>query len=1143
MNRRSSGGARSLRGLPLIALAISLVAIPGFLRLSVATDIVDLLPDGTPAVHDYRVFLETFGGLERVFVLVELSGGTLAPAEPSDPGASVAELACRLAEILEASAPFRGARCGLEPEDEAFFSRVVLERVPLLLDEEDLPELRERREVAALATRAREIRQALRSPAAIWQKEWLRHDPLGLASLLPGLPVAGGSLVSVDPVTGAFATTGHDLGLVIATPVASSLDATRGRQTAAAIEQASHTLREECGCPVSIQALGGPLYAVQDEASLRSDLRTTLTTSAAGCVLVLWLAFGSPTIPAIILLAILMALFWTASALGWLTGSISGVGLGFAAVLIGLGTDFGIHGAVRFRQSPGRFAGRTRLPVLYREVGPGILSAAATTAASFSVLGLAHFRPLRDVGLGVAVGMAAMLLATALLGPLVAFRPSTPPATPLWRFLDRIATGVSAAAAGSPRSTLGLALLVSVLALLGTSRLELDPDPSALRSTDHPAVRAERRLADAFGVRPVDLYLVVSASDTDTAMERSFQVEERIRERFPEARVDGLHHWFPPRSRAQDRLAALAAFELGAAADRLDEELAAAGLRASAFAPGLGALRALGLGVDPLGEDALQTAPVWASETIVLGPGETSLLLRVQPGAGGPSLDPDLVAASIAPLPGVAVASAGRLGSALRDLALSDLSRLGVAAFLVILLVVAVSFRGDVLSTLLALLPVTLGTLWTMGLWGVLSGRLDLLSIALLPVLFGVGVDDGLHTLHAARSQPAGSLLSALGEVGRALVLTSATTAIGFGSLGASSIPGLRNAGIIVALGVTSCLLATLTVLPAAAAIRGSDRRGSASREAAQGPPQAPSSGLMRRILGRYYVTGSFWYRFHLFGVSVLPERAIAPVLLLFTTFFFLALRRIRRAIDRNLSQVLGPAGWWQRQLRIFRTLHNFAWCLTERYERLGARREMVPELDGAETWRRLESSEQGFLVVTAHIGHWEIGSLLPDASRARTVHVVREREMDPDAQVFLRRLIEGGAGDRLRVHFAGESAVLGSHLLEALRSGDVVALQGDRPRVGGRTVDGELFGRPYPFPVGPFALARAAGVEVVPLFVYRAGRRTPRVEVRPPFRVAADGGRSLAFRLAAEHLAGEIERAIRLHPYQWYCFRDLWPR
>ncbi len=310
-----------------------------------------------------------------------------------------------------------------------------------------------------------------------------------------------------------------------------------------------------------------------------------------------------------------------------------------------------------------------------------------------------------------------------------------------------------------------------------------------------------------------------------------------------------------------------------------------------------------------------------------------------------------------------------------------------------------------------------------------------------------------------------------------------------------------------------------------------------------EGPPQAPSSGLLRRVLGRYYVTGSFWYRFHLYGVSVLPERAIAPVLLLFTSFFFVALRRIRRAIDRNLAQVLGPAGWWRRQRRIFRTLRNFAWCLTERYERLGAQRRMAAELDGMETWQRLQESEQGFLVVTAHIGHWEIGSLLPDASRSRTVHVVREPEMDADAQAFLSRLIEESAGERLRVHFAGDSAVLGSHLLEALRTGGVVALQGDRPRGGGRTVDGRLFGQPYPFPVGPFALARAAGVDMVPLFVYRTGRRRARVEVRPPLRVAADGNRDQAFRRAADHLGREIERAIRLHPHQWYCFRDLWPR
>jgi lauroyl/myristoyl acyltransferase len=104
-----------------------------------------------------------------------------------------------------------------------------------------------------------------------------------------------------------------------------------------------------------------------------------------------------------------------------------------------------------------------------------------------------------------------------------------------------------------------------------------------------------------------------------------------------------------------------------------------------------------------------------------------------------------------------------------------------------------------------------------------------------------------------------------------------------------------------------------------------------------------------------------------------------------------------------------------------------------------------------------------------------------------------------------------------------------------------VVALQGDRPRAGGRTVMTSLFRRPMPLPIGPAALARAAEVPILPVFNFREGRFLMRTVVRPPFQVAKTADRSADIAAAAHHLAAEIEWAIRERPYQWFCFRKLW--
>ncbi len=153
-------------------------------------------------------------------------------------------------------------------------------------------------------------------------------------------------------------------------------------------------------------------------------------------------------------------------------------------------------------------------------------------------------------------------------------------------------------------------------------------------------------------------------------------------------------------------------------------------------------------------------------------------------------------------------------------------------------------------------------------------------------------------------------------------------------------------------------------------------------------PPQAPTVGRLRRLLGPFHVTGVFWYRFHRWGAVTLPRWTIGTLITLFTTFFFFSLWRIRRAIDHNLQVVLGPCGYLERQVRIYRTLWSFAWSLTERYEQLETDRRVSITISGSEHWEKILRGKQGFLFVTAHVGNWEAGSMFAAKKEARHVHV-----------------------------------------------------------------------------------------------------------------------------------------------------------
>ena len=86
-------------------------------------------------------------------------------------------------------------------------------------------------------------------------------------------------------------------------------------------------------------------------------------------------------------------------------------------------------------------------------------------------------------------------------------------------------------------------------------------------------------------------------------------------------------------------------------------------------------------------------------------------------------------------------------------------------------------------------------------------------NMIVLPLILGIGVDNGVHVLYDFRIQKNNYSLSA--HTGRAILLTSLTTMIGFGTLALSQHRGVQSLGIVLFIGVGFCLISSLTVLPA----------------------------------------------------------------------------------------------------------------------------------------------------------------------------------------------------------------------------------------------------------------------------------------------------------------------------------------
>ncbi len=823
--------ARHPRRVLAAAVLFTLAALIPASRFRVETRLEALLPEGAPASEDYRTFLRTFGGFEKVFVLVR-SPGRL-DQKKADPETLIAA-AGELADRMRRSPLVADSRAGLTGEDERFFFAHVAPRMPLLVQGPGWREdLARRLEPQAIHDRVAEMRQALRSPVGSVAAPLFAADPLGLSE---GLLGAAASSLPLDPLSGVFISPGGDATLVILTPASAEVDPAGGRALLAALRKAYGEVRASAGAPLDFQAVGGPIYAAQDEAVFRADLAGTASGTFLGLALVMILGFEGLFLPSAILAAVAAGTLWMIAGASLELGSISVVGVGFTAALLGMGVDYGILGSTRFRDL--RLSGEgvpAALAVAFRETGPGVLTTALTTAAGLAALTVAHFRLLRELGQVLSVGVIATLIATATLGAAILagfprvsgrFRPLR-----LWpRFGRPLLAGLAARSARHWRGALLLALAATAAAAWGISRLELSTDLRALRPADAPSSEAERLLVEKFSVGLDTFSVVLRGRSLAEALDRAAAARDLLRARLgPKAEITSPADWLVEGERLQRRLAELRTLPLERAADDFQRELAAAGFRPAPFASALETLRALGRGEDP---GALPPGewPRWMSELVRTGPRGAVAAVHVRlPLGAGAKLAPAALARDLSRLaPGrgdVALASIAWVGGELRDIALKDLARSCALAVVLIGAVVLVSFRGRLRDALLAALPLALGSLWAFGLWGALRLPVDLLCAFTVPLLLGTGTTLGANSVHWKRLHPEQGVRGAAEEMGLGLLLATLTTVIGFGSLAGSRVPGLRHAGVLVALGLTGALLATVLVLPALEALLERSRR------------------------------------------------------------------------------------------------------------------------------------------------------------------------------------------------------------------------------------------------------------------------------------------------------------------------------
>jgi len=117
-------------------------------------------------------------------------------------------------------------------------------------------------------------------------------------------------------------------------------------------------------------------------------------------------------------------------------------------------------------------------------------------------------------------------------------------------------------------------------------------------------------------------------------------------------------------------------------------------------------------------------------------------------------------------------------------------------------------------DALFAMLPPVGGTVLMFGCLGLLGIDLNPANLIVLPLVLGTGVDFGIHVVHNFREKQGGPYRMASSTM-NSIVLTSTTSIVGFGSLMLAAHRGLFSVGLVYSIGLMSCLVISLVMLPA----------------------------------------------------------------------------------------------------------------------------------------------------------------------------------------------------------------------------------------------------------------------------------------------------------------------------------------
>jgi predicted LPLAT superfamily acyltransferase len=273
--------------------------------------------------------------------------------------------------------------------------------------------------------------------------------------------------------------------------------------------------------------------------------------------------------------------------------------------------------------------------------------------------------------------------------------------------------------------------------------------------------------------------------------------------------------------------------------------------------------------------------------------------------------------------------------------------------------------------------------------------------------------------------------------------------------------------------------------------------------------------------------------------VVLLKRWGLGPAyfLLRFVSFYYWVFsRQSSLALRRFFSEHLRYSSWKTRKA-VYRTYFQFGQTLIDKVAVMaGLNPKLSFDFDGEEWLHQMVREGRGGLLLSAHVGNWEIaGHLL---KRLKTsINVVMYDGEQEQIKAYLEK-VTGGRNMKLIIIREDLSHIFAIN--DALANNELVCMHADRFLPGNKTLSTQFLGKTANFPAGPFLLAATLKVPVSFVYAFKETSSHYHFYACEPL-LYNSGSRDERMKKALQDFVVETEKKVLQYPTQWFNFYDFW--